>query len=89
MRPATRSCAFVPPWSEAVSTDRELSIGAFARKSRLSMRALRLYEQLGVLKPVRVDGNNRYRWYAERQLTLARLIWRCARWTCPWPRSPT
>src|SRR5579859_6591625 len=55
-------------------TDRELNIGAFARKSRLSMRALRLYEQLGVLKPVRVDANNRYRWYAERQLAVARLV---------------
>lgn len=54
--------------------DHELSIGAFARRSRLSMRALRLYEQLGVLKPVRVDSHNGYRWYAERQLALARLI---------------
>lgn len=54
--------------------DRELSIGAFARKSRLSMRALRLYEQLGVLKPVRVDPHNGYRWYAEGQLAVARLI---------------
>lgn len=55
-------------------TDHELSIGAFARRSRLSMRALRLYERIGVLKPVRVDASNRYRWYAERQLGVARLI---------------
>jgi DNA-binding transcriptional MerR regulator len=55
-------------------SDRELSIGVFARKSRLSMRALRLYEQIGVLKPVRVDPHNGYRWYAESQLAVARLI---------------
>src|SRR5919199_3233571 len=55
-------------------SDHELNIGAFARKSRLSMRALRLYEQRGVLKPVRVDPHNGYRWYAERQLAVARLV---------------
>jgi DNA-binding transcriptional MerR regulator len=55
-------------------TDRELSIGAFARRSRLSMRALRLYEQLDLLKPVRVDPHNGYRSYVESQLAVARLI---------------
>ncbi len=54
--------------------DGELSIGVFARKSRLSMTALRLYEQIGVLKPVRVDPHNGYRWYAESQLAVARLV---------------
>jgi DNA-binding transcriptional MerR regulator len=38
------------------------------------MRALRLYEQLGVLTPVRVDPHSGYRWYAESQLAVARLI---------------
>lgn len=55
-------------------SDPELSIGVFARKSRLSLRALRLYEQVGVLRPVRVDPHNGYRWYAESQLAVARLI---------------
>src|SRR3982074_1990906 len=55
-------------------SDRELSIGVFARKSRLSMRALRLYEQISVLKPVRVDPCTGYRLYAESQLAVARLI---------------
>jgi|GraSoiStandDraft_60_1057301.scaffolds.fasta_scaffold249114_1 DNA-binding transcriptional MerR regulator len=55
-------------------SDPELSIGVFARKSRLSMRALRLYEKMGVLKPVRVDPCTGYRWYAESQLAVARLI---------------
>jgi PPM family protein phosphatase len=33
----------------------EISIGEFARRSRLSLKALRLYDELGVLVPSRVD----------------------------------
>jgi DNA-binding transcriptional MerR regulator len=51
-----------------------LAIGAFARRSRLSMKALRLYERLGLLSPARVDPENGYRWYREEQLLEARLI---------------
>jgi DNA-binding transcriptional MerR regulator len=51
-----------------------LAIGAFARRSRLSMKALRLYERLGLLSPARVDPENGYRWYREDQLLSARLI---------------
>lgn len=51
-----------------------LAIGAFARRSRLSMKALRLYERLGILSPARVDPENGYRWYREEQLFTARLI---------------
>ena len=32
-----------------------LTIGAFARAARLSPKSLRLYDELGLLKPVRVD----------------------------------
>lgn len=51
-----------------------LAIGAFARRSRLSMKALRLYERVGLLSPARVDPENGYRWYREEQLFTARLI---------------
>ena len=51
-----------------------LSIGAFARKTRLSMKALRLYARLGLLAPVRIDESNGYRWYRTSQLATARLI---------------
>ena len=34
----------------------EISIGGFARRSRLSVKALRLYDELGVLVPARVAG---------------------------------
>jgi DNA-binding transcriptional MerR regulator len=54
--------------------DRLLSIGVFARRSRLSMRALRLYDRQGLLKPDRIDSHNGYRRYRESQLFIARLI---------------
>jgi protein phosphatase len=51
-----------------------LSIGEFARLSRLSPRALRLYDELGLLPPTRVDAESGYRWYSEVQLAQARLV---------------
>jgi DNA-binding transcriptional MerR regulator len=51
-----------------------LSIGVFARRSRLSMKALRLYDRLGLLKPADVDPENGYRRYRESQLVTARLV---------------
>jgi len=52
----------------------EVSIGEFARRSRLSVKALRLYDEQGVLTPARVDASSGYRYYAEAQLEDARLI---------------
>lgn len=51
-----------------------LTIGAFARASRLSPKALRLYDELGLLTPVRVDPHSGYRYYAPAQLERARLV---------------
>jgi DNA-binding transcriptional MerR regulator/effector-binding domain-containing protein len=51
-----------------------LSIGEFSRRSRLSPKALRLYERRGLLVPAHVDGDTRYRRYDESQLETARLI---------------
>jgi PPM family protein phosphatase len=51
-----------------------LTIGEFARASRLSAKALRLYDDLGLLKPVVVDPGNGYRRYAPEQLEQARLV---------------
>ena len=55
-------------------TDRQLSISVFARRSLLSMKALRLYDRLGLLRPDSVDPDNGYRVYRESQLEPARLI---------------
>lgn len=51
-----------------------LSSGEFARRSRLSPKALRLYEQQGLLVPDEVDAANRYRRYRAERLADARLI---------------
>ncbi|MEU3597487.1 MerR family transcriptional regulator [Streptomyces sp. NPDC006798] len=50
------------------------TIGAFAKASRLSPKALRLYDELGLLTPVRVDPVTGYRFYAPEQLEQARLV---------------
>jgi DNA-binding transcriptional MerR regulator len=52
----------------------EVSIGEFARRSRLSVKALRLYDEMGVLVPARVDHASGYRYYDEPQLEQARLV---------------
>ena len=51
-----------------------LTIGEFARASRLSAKALRLYDELGLLRPAVVDPGNGYRRYAPEQLEQARLV---------------
>jgi DNA-binding transcriptional MerR regulator len=56
------------------SSERLLSIGEFARRSRLSAKALRLYERRRLLVPAAVDESNGYRRYRESQLATARLI---------------
>ena len=53
---------------------KEISIGEFARRSRLSLKALRLYDERGVLVPSRVDQASGYRYYDTAQLEEARLV---------------
>jgi serine/threonine protein phosphatase PrpC len=51
-----------------------LTIGMFARAARLSPKALRLYDELDLLRPAAVDGESGYRFYHPAQLERARLI---------------
>jgi DNA-binding transcriptional MerR regulator len=51
-----------------------VSIGEFAQASRLSAKALRLYDELGLLVPAHVDPASGYRWYAPEQLERARRV---------------
>jgi DNA-binding transcriptional MerR regulator len=50
------------------------SIGSFASAARLSLKALRLYDQLDILKPSYVDPNSGYRYYQAAPLRQARLV---------------
>lgn len=55
-------------------SDTSMTIGVFARRSRLSPKALRLYESNGILVPARVDEFSGYRRYDEQQLRDARTV---------------
>jgi DNA-binding transcriptional MerR regulator len=58
---------------EAVD-DELLTIGAFAARARLSAKALRLYDRLGLLAPTHVDEVSGYRYYRADQIERARLV---------------
>ena len=51
-----------------------LGSGEFARRSHLSAKALRIYDEIGLLRPVHVEASNGYRRYRVDQLRTARLI---------------
>ncbi len=54
--------------------DELLTIGAFAARARLSAKALRLYDRLGLLAPAHVDEVSGYRYYRADQIEPARLV---------------
>ena len=45
-----------------------LKISDFAQLSRVSPKALRIYDRLGLLKPIEVDSQSKYRYYSATQL---------------------
>ena len=52
-----------------------LKIGDFSRLGQVSVRMLRHYDELGLLKPVKVDHLTGYRYYAMDQLPrLHRIV---------------
>jgi hypothetical protein len=51
-----------------------ITIGEFAHRTRLSAKALRLYDQLGLVVPAQVDAVSGYRLYSADQVESARLV---------------
>jgi DNA-binding transcriptional MerR regulator len=52
-----------------------LKIGDFSRLARVTIKTLRYYDELGLLKPVRIDSITGYRYYSADQLPrLHRII---------------
>ena len=45
-----------------------LKIGEFSKLSRVSVRMLRHYDEIGLLKPAEIDRFTDYRYYREDQL---------------------
>lgn len=62
-----------------------LSIGEFSAACRLSPKALRLYDRLGLLRPAQVDAVSGYRWYGPGADRSGPARWACcAGWRCRW-----
>lgn len=51
-----------------------LSIGEFSQSSRLTVKALRIYHDEGLLVPERIDPANGYRYYGDQSFKKARAI---------------
>jgi DNA-binding transcriptional MerR regulator len=51
-----------------------MPIGAFAERTRLSPKALRLYDRLGLLPPAHTDPASGYRFYSRDQVAAAQLV---------------
>ena len=51
-----------------------LKIGEYSKLSRVSVRMLRHYDEIGLLKPVETDSATGYRYYSESQLLMVGQI---------------
>jgi PPM family protein phosphatase len=51
-----------------------MTIGEFAREAGLTAKALRLYDEMGLIEPAEVDPATGYRFYGPDQLERARLV---------------
>lgn len=51
-----------------------LKIGDFSKLSPISIRMLRHYDEIGLLRPVKIDPESGYRYYSENQLPVAGRI---------------
>ncbi|MFT9817295.1 MerR family transcriptional regulator [Lysinibacillus sp. NPDC056185] len=51
-----------------------LTIGEFSKVSHLTLKTLRYYDEIGLLKPAFIDAKNNYRYYNISQLETALLI---------------
>ncbi len=63
-----------PAQEDAIVGEELLSIGQFSALCRLSPKALRLYDELRLVVPVRIDSATGYRWYAAGQVERARMV---------------
>lgn len=51
-----------------------LKIGEFSKLTKTTIKALRYYDKIGLLKPAFVDGENMYRYYTEEQIGIVQQI---------------
>lgn len=51
-----------------------LRIGEFSKLAKISIKTLRYYDRIGLLKPAMIDSETKYRYYTLEQLETVRLI---------------
>ena len=49
-------------------------IGEFSKLTGCSIKTLRYYDELGILKPSRIDNFTNYRYYDEKDLDILKTI---------------
>ena len=54
--------------------DKLIKIGDFSKMNRVSISTLRLYDELGILKPIYVDKDSNYRYYSINQTARLDMI---------------
>jgi DNA-binding transcriptional MerR regulator len=70
----SRRLAVAAGWRRKVRMMSEYRIGAFAEASGVSAKTLRFYDQVGLLRPARIDPRTRYRLYLPEQLQVLAAI---------------
>jgi len=60
-----------------------LSIGDMAKLTGASIKSLRYYEQINILKPAYIDPDSKYRYYTFNQVILAGIIRACIEFDIP------
>ena len=63
--------------------DNLLTIGEFSKRTGCSIKSLRYYDSIGLLKPVYIDQNTNYRYYNFEQTRMAELIQICVNLSIP------
>jgi len=65
-----------------------LSIGELSKLTGASLRSLRYYEKIGILKPTHIDPDSGYRYYSIRQVNLVWIIMFCIELDIPLKELP-
>lgn len=66
-----------------------LSIGKVAKRKHVSIKSLRYYDEIGVLKPAYINEQTNYRYYKEEQLFLLDAITLCIELGIPLRNFPS
>lgn len=51
-----------------------LRIGEFSKLAKVTIKTLRYYNKIGILKPILIDSESSYRYYSEEQLQTVKEI---------------